>query len=133
MTPPYRNAGALVMETDSLPTWLQHLMGVGAVIGASFGAIFFGKKGQGQTEGQATVLAGAITDRKALEQMMDALDELKREMRQSREQSHSDSLAERDCIDNLTRALDRATDAHRGGGVSADMLAMLARLDRSGK
>ena len=121
------------MATDSIPVWLQQALALGSIAGTAIAAILAGSRSKSATEGQATVLAGTVTDQRSLRDIMDALDGLKGEMRDGREQAHSDSRAERDIMETLIRALDRNTEAQRMGSTPADMLATIARIKLGGK
>jgi hypothetical protein len=82
-------------------------------------------------EGEATVLAATLSDGRALKQLSEVVGEMRTELRETREQRHSDSRAERDCMDSLTRAMRDNTEA-RHTGITPDMAIMLARLQSKG-
>lgn len=113
------------MDGDTLQTAAI----VGTVFGSSIAAVVFGRKSKGSaTEGQATVLAGSISDPKLFRQLLDALDGLKSMMRDNADQRHRDDAAMRDSLDSNTRAVRDAAEAYRNGAFDPRMLALLGQL-----
>jgi hypothetical protein len=116
-------------STDEAPVWLQQVIGAAAFLGTAGAAIWAGRKSKGESAGQATVLAGAIADGRQINRVIDALDEVTAEMRESREQRHRDSLNERECIERLAGAVHQNTEAQRSSsGLTPEFMALLAKL-----
>lgn len=126
---PWFLSGWLDMAGAEIPAWLQIILGAGGFGLTVATAVISGKKSAGSvTESQATVLAGSITDSKQVSRIIDAVDAVKDEMREGREQRHRDSVAEREAVESNTRAIRENTDAMRSSGYDPKMLALMLKL-----
>jgi hypothetical protein len=116
------------MATPDQSVLVEQLMGLGAFVGAGVAAIWAGRKAKPETtSAQATVLAGAITDSKQVANIIEALDAVKLEMRDGREQRHRDANSMLETILAVERALKDNTAAMRSMG-AADMLALFGKM-----
>lgn len=117
---------------DTSP-WVETASIIGTALGAMVLGVVGGRKvPKTAAPGDTTVVAATFSDGRALKSLTDMVSEMRTELRDGREQRHSDSRAERDCMDSLTRALRENTDARHNPGITPDMAVMLARLTDKG-
>jgi hypothetical protein len=105
-------------------------LGIGVMVGAAY--VYVKKNAPSEKKDEAVVLSATLADAGVARALIDSTDALRREICESRETRHRDSIAERDCLDKNTANLREAADAYRTAGMGntpEKMLALLARLN----
>lgn len=101
---------------------------IGSILVAKIGE----KKGASPSEGQATVLAGSITDGKRLDDLTKALESAKEVIREGSDERHRDARDLVDVLRTVCLRLEENTQAHRAGvsmPYDARLAALIAQLN----
>lgn len=119
------------IDLAGLPLWMQIAVTAFAGVGVAIAAAKAYLKQSGepaQPKGEAVVVAGTVTDRRSMQEIVDAIRAVTLEMRDSREQRHRDSLEERTCFENLARAVRENTEVQRETPALINTLAQIEKL-----
>ena len=121
------------MELGSLPLWAQQLGGLIMTIATAVALTWNERRKRKEPEtaragAETQVVAASFMDSRSLRELTDVMSDVRRELQESREQRHQDSLHERDAFDRNTQALHENTLTRRAGGLPPEMLALLGRV-----